>query len=619
MLSSFIPFLVSLSLLWFIYQSANEKITTINKQIEHTHELELLDSFHNIMSVLYQTMLSPEIDNYLSYNMDSIAANQNKLEQYFSDIKHKIPYPNPQLIIYGVGTRVLFSTDPIEKQFPKNRPIQAGVTLNSQKDKLLFTLPTYYKFDRELIENIKPSGLMSISVPLSSVMKVHPNLIKIEHISPDLSGTTFQAHFKREEHASLPILRLFYFYTFIFIVFNCIAMIFGIKMLQKKIVLIGFLQSEIQKSLKLAAVGNIAHTLAHDIRQPFSKIFIFMNQIEKCTDLNDLKLLLSELKPGLAASSEYIEHVLHEIMDAGITKINLENDVQIKPLFEKTFLNLNQLFQHKDIQIEYKLNHTYLLNADPIRLLRVFSNIISNALQAMNGNGKIWISSQDKFENEQKYIVITIGNSNSYIDPNDIQNLFEPFYTKEKENGTGLGLAIAQKIIHLHNGTISCSSCKEKGVEFTLTLSAEKTLRVLDKDNPFKNQNSNTVIVKNTIIVIDDDPFVCKSWKRTLKNWNVIYFLSPEIFLNEMDKNVPLLHQTYSIVSDFYFGKNSHIDFLSFARKVRNIYDGPFFLSSDATIEETSEFQKLEIQRIGKDPISSVHLFNQQSSSIQTD
>lgn len=110
---------------------------------------------------------------------------------------------------------------------------------------------------------------------------------------------------------------------------------------------------------------------------------------------------------------------------------------------------------------------------DSLKIVRVLSNILSNASEAMNRKGKIWIHSKDVVVKNTPFVELCVGNNGSYIEPENIQNLFEAFYTKNKSGGTGLGLAIAKKIIQSHGGNIRCESSKDLGVEFYFTLPIE--------------------------------------------------------------------------------------------------------------------------------------------------
>lgn len=208
---------------------------------------------------------------------------------------------------------------------------------------------------------------------------------------------------------------------------------------------------------------------------------------------------------------------------------------------------------------------------------------------------------------------ICIGNSNSFISDENIENIFEPFFTFKKENGTGLGLSIAQKIVHLHGGKIKCVSKLNKGVEFIFTLPAvieyydksmynlpkninESKLKLIDNNDKSKN----VFLQEHNIIVVDDDPLICRTWQRLTKDVNVILFLKPEDCLSFISDNENNLIKIDMIISDYFFGKNSKLSFEDFINILREKYKGKLFLSSDISINEDSLMKEFKIIIIAK-------------------
>ena len=99
------------------------------------------------------------------------------------------------------------------------------------------------------------------------------------------------------------------------------------------------------------------------------------------------------------------------------------------------------------------------------RRLRVVANIVANALQAMGPTDRIIIESRDE---SVRAVVVTITNTGSYIASEDLQMIFQPFFTKGKADGTGLGLAICKRIASDHNATIEVASTKSSGTIFEI-------------------------------------------------------------------------------------------------------------------------------------------------------
>jgi two-component system sensor kinase FixL len=105
------------------------------------------------------------------------------------------------------------------------------------------------------------------------------------------------------------------------------------------------------------------------------------------------------------------------------------------------------------------------INCDPDKLRQVFMNIISNGLEAMPRGGSIRIMTQ----RSPNGIEIKISDEGIGISEEDLQRIFEPFYTT-RTKGSGLGLSISYKIVEAHNGEISAISSPLKGTTFIVRL-----------------------------------------------------------------------------------------------------------------------------------------------------
>ena len=651
-----------------------------NSQITHTLELEILDSFHNSSSTIYEAIQSQQMNDYFSAKSDQEAHYGRRLKDYLLGLSSSLPYKDVQWVIFNARGHILLSTHSSLNAITPSKQNLKGASFDKASQKIILSLPLYSNSFLPDAKSKNTYGYLTIQFPLKSLQALEPRLIGIDEIPLDLSALKFKAQFHLPQK-SYSYLYLFYFYIFVFVVFNFFAVFYGIKLLQNKIIeklnsftlrvlndiqtidkkeeiltekyhlltneidslssiffqymkYVRFLQKEVEKSSQLAAVGNIANNLAHDLRKPFSNAALFVDQVERIHSLAELKLLVEEYKPILKNSTLYLEHLLKEIMEAGVSRLNLSGDVKLEDILLKSLLSYVKLSKPGFVEIEYELKINTYLKVDELRVVRIFSNLILNALEAMNFSGKIWIKAVEKAE--IKMIEIIFGNDGSYISAGDIKNLFEPFFTKNKKNGTGLGLSIAQKIIHLHGGQIICRSQKELGVEFVLTLpmgegNYESDINllppILKSDAPFMKENENgfssqvpvqSNLAKN-IIVLDDDPFVSRSWKRLATDAHIIGYYSCESFLHDYKENKVLLHENSILVSDFYFGKDSKMDFYEFIMQLRKNYLGPIFLATDAPEEEVNgEFlKKFNVIKIEKMSFSFFQLFSKYLDEIE--
>ena len=120
----------------------------------------------------------------------------------------------------------------------------------------------------------------------------------------------------------------------------------------------------------------------------------------------------------------------------------------------------------KDIELEKNYSALPPLKAKPEEIQQIFLNIIHNAVQSMNGKGKLTISSNQDNGN----IVARIEDTGQGISPEHLSKIFDPFFTtKDQGEGTGLGLNIVHRMVEKYDGHIEVVSKVHKGTTFTIT------------------------------------------------------------------------------------------------------------------------------------------------------
>jgi len=212
---------------------------------------------------------------------------------------------------------------------------------------------------------------------------------------------------------------------------------------------------------KLAANERLIRMLAHEIRNPLNNIILSIDQLlplekdeiaKSFMDIiqrNSLRInnIITELL-NLAKPSELIlvEHTLQEIIDESLSitsdRIKLQN------------IEVKKNYPPEKIQIQ----------ADKEKLVIAFTNIIINAIEAMNSNGLLTISitcSDDSYE-------VSIKDNGKGIPRESLARLFEPFFTMKK-NGMGLGLTVSYTILQSHNAKVNAHSKENEGSEFQIT------------------------------------------------------------------------------------------------------------------------------------------------------
>lgn len=234
-------------------------------------------------------------------------------------------------------------------------------------------------------------------------------------------------------------------------------------------------QFQLMHSEKLAALGKIAATVAHEINNPLTGVFTYVKLMERKIEEGN------SAPPDVEKFREYLSTMRREVQRTSAIVQNLLDFTRPKELVRKV-VNLNSLVDESldivrnklalaDIEVKKTMKPLPDIPADPSQMKQVFINIIINACEAMvpESGGTLTIRSwHDRIQNR---VMFAFADNGPGIPPEDMPHLFEPFYTT-KEKGTGLGLAVVYGIITRHDGTIDVKSSPGEGTEMLITLPA---------------------------------------------------------------------------------------------------------------------------------------------------
>jgi len=237
------------------------------------------------------------------------------------------------------------------------------------------------------------------------------------------------------------------------------------KLIEREIRLKEF-KSKVIESEKLAIIGQLAANVAHELNNPLVGIITYSH-------------LLLEETPSSDNSTDFLQKIVIQANRCkNIVRGLLDFARQREP--DRTLYNINNLLEQcvsllknqalfQNIKINQNLDDLPMIIIDPSQFERVIMNIMLNAAEAITGNGELNISS--KYEPEENSIVIDFNDTGSGISEENLENIFEPFFsTKDAGHGVGLGLAICYGIIQEHNGTVNVKSRLGEGTTFTIKL-----------------------------------------------------------------------------------------------------------------------------------------------------
>ncbi len=226
------------------------------------------------------------------------------------------------------------------------------------------------------------------------------------------------------------------------------------------------MEEQIIHSEKLASIGRLAAGIAHEIGNPLTSIFSFVQILREMEDGDEFK---RESLETISFHINRISGILKQL--SGFTKMPVGESKQcsINNTID-TALNLIQYDKKaKNITIVKMLSPDLPeIVTDANQLSQVFVNLILNAIDAMPDGGTLSVTSFIR----DSMIAIQFQDTGSGIRKEDIGKIFDPFYTT-KEKGTGLGLAVSYNIIKKMNGLLTVESEAGKGTTFTILLPVE--------------------------------------------------------------------------------------------------------------------------------------------------
>ena len=227
------------------------------------------------------------------------------------------------------------------------------------------------------------------------------------------------------------------------------------------------IQIQLLQAEKMASLGKLAAGVAHQINNPLGGIILFAGLMLEEYDLEeaareDLGRILRDAercKDTVKELLEFARQTRHEMRPIDI------NEAIVRTLF---LLENQTLFQNIEIarRLDEGIPPVY---GDIQQLNHVFMNIILNAAQAMEGNGKLTVSTKRGPHDKRAHIAI--ADTGPGIPPDVMPHIFEPFFTtKEEGEGTGIGLSLVYGIVESHGGTIRAVNREPHGTSFFIEL-----------------------------------------------------------------------------------------------------------------------------------------------------
>ncbi|NOY78396.1 MAG: HAMP domain-containing protein [Calditrichaeota bacterium] len=228
-------------------------------------------------------------------------------------------------------------------------------------------------------------------------------------------------------------------------------------------------ENELQHADRLAALGELAAGIAHEIRNPLAGISGAVQVLASELDKNDPHYdVMNEIQKEI----KRLDNSLENFLTYARPSEPKFQPFDIHDVIERALMLCLRSGQFSGITLvrDFRITSKQLI-FDPALMQQVFMNIILNSLQAMNHSGRLTITTRIREDSphSKKVIEIVFADTGPGIPPENLKKVFQPFFTS-KHQGTGLGLAIARRIVEQHGGSISVISSPGQGTQFTIIL-----------------------------------------------------------------------------------------------------------------------------------------------------
>lgn len=228
----------------------------------------------------------------------------------------------------------------------------------------------------------------------------------------------------------------------------------------------------LERTRRLAAMGEMAARVAHEIRNPLGSMSIFATILERELGAEPEKQrLANHITSGIKSLDNLLSNML---LFAASPEAKLK-PIDIRKVLEDSLV-LAKGHERENVSVKAEFCGQTALMADPVLLRQLFLNLVINAVDAMDGGGVLKVRTR-VVDDRQRYMEIRVADDGRGIRKEHIDRVFDPFFST-KDRGTGLGLAIVSAVVNAHGGFIDVESKPGEGTSFTIGLPMLREYRI---------------------------------------------------------------------------------------------------------------------------------------------
>ncbi|GAU08541.1 two-component system sensor histidine kinase NtrB [Desulfoplanes formicivorans] len=223
------------------------------------------------------------------------------------------------------------------------------------------------------------------------------------------------------------------------------------------------MEKQLQQSEKMAALGELAAYIAHEIRNPLVSIGGFAGSLLKMEELSPAALQKVQI---ILDESKRLDTILRGILNFARPTPHEHGMVEVNKIVEETMQVMGMGCEKQGVHLKLHLTR----NLPPVHgraeaIKQSLINVVKNGIESMGKGGELSVTTRD----QGAYVSIEVVDTGTGIDTRHMEDIFNPFFSTKK-NGSGLGLAMTKKVIEEIGGRIEVTSTKGQGTMVTLLL-----------------------------------------------------------------------------------------------------------------------------------------------------
>ncbi|MDR2851089.1 MAG: two-component sensor histidine kinase [Desulfovibrio sp.] len=436
--------LTSLALSFFISNSARE--TLLTRQENFLHLL-----VENLNYQIYRRFALPTIlaNGHISLRQPS---QYERLDQVVQSVIHGLPVD--RLRIYDFSHIAAYSTKKDEIGKSGLAPLNVEDVLRGEtpKSQIIAAVPTWQAPFRVPLGD----GAFVLRVlyplrgePLQAGMS--PPVMGALEVTQDITGDYEQVLTFQGIIVSMCLLSSMVMFALLLMLLHRSERVLAERMQKNR-----QLENELHSNEKLASMGRVVASIAHEIRNPLGIIRSSAEFLQKRADTTDVGV--SRMLGAIYDESVRLSQTVNDFLDYARPRQPRQDITDINQILDQTLAFLKGDMGRRGVTINRQTAPNLLVRGDKDLIYRAFYNILVNGQQAMDGPGTITLRAR----REGDRVCLEFLDSGKGFDHTTLPRLLDPFFTT-KDNGTGLGLPIVQSIIVSHGGTLELENGPEGG------------------------------------------------------------------------------------------------------------------------------------------------------------